>query len=415
MINWFKTKRLSEVFGIQSDLPKYTYLARERYDNNLNYYLDTQKHIVIHGASKQGKTSLRKRTFHNRQSLVIQCLPDKSVNDLIMDIYRELNITLPQSVSKTKRFNLKSGGSVKSKSSAHEARGELAVDFSKETKEEANHAQGYNYDFRKIKSALTNKRLIFEDFHYLDEATRQELAFYLKGFYEEQIFVIVIGIWSEQNLLTYYNGDLSGRIEELDLTWTEEELYEVIEKGENALKIDIDGEIKTELVKSSFNNVGLTQRLAEKLCLNSGVTNSTPWYKRRRKIGTDEILAKTISDVIIDIRQRYVKILDVFQRGFEQTTLEVYFNIFKAISVIEQDELIHGISQSQLLNKVKEFQPKIRLSDLTAALNRIERLQSSRGITPFLLTYNENLREVHLVDREFLFYNTYGKPDWDWL
>lgn len=68
-----------------------------------------------------------------------------------------------------------------------------------------------------------------------------------------------------------------------------------------------------------------------------------------------------------------------------------------------------------MLKYIQQFNDKIRLSDLTAALNRTERLQSSRGITPMLIMYNENLREIHLVDREFLFYREFGNPDWEWL
>jgi len=411
----FKTKQLNEVFGIQANVPKYTYLKRERYDEKIAYHIKTQKHIVIHGASKQGKSCLRKQTFSNKKTLIIQCLPTKSVDDLIIDIYRDLKIELPHSVSRTESIQAGSSASLKLKTSSGE--GALSGNSSskRESKNEYLAPQGYNYDFKKIKAALQERRLIFEDFHYLSEEARKRMAFYLKGFYEEEIFVIIIGIWSEQNLLTYYNGDLSGRVEELDLTWTEEELNEVLEKGERALRIKIDDGIKKEIIHSSFNNVGLTQRLAEKLCLNAKVQKSNPWYKPKPKIDDDMMIAKAINDVVVDIRQRYIKILDVFERGFEKSTLEVYFNIFKAITISDEKELVRGISQSDLLNKVRQFQPKIRVSDLTAALNRLERLQSTREITPFLLTYNEILREIHLVDREFLFYKTFGNPSWEWL
>ncbi len=109
------------------------------------------------------------------------------------------------------------------------------------------------------------------------------------------------------------------------------------------------------------------------------------------------------------------KMYEVFERGFEETDLKTYYNIFKAISGLPISKITKGIPQSELLTKVQGFESRIRLSDLTAALNRVEKLQSSRGITPFLLMYNENTREIYLVDREFIFYREYGNPDWDWL
>lgn len=135
----------------------------------------------------------------------------------------------------------------------------------------------------------------------------------------------------------------------------------------------------------------------------------------KSKIDNLEKIIPARHKIIDDIRQRYIKILDVFSRGYEKSELEVYFNLFKAISIIPKEQLIVGIPQNEMLKYIQQFNDKIRLSDLTAALNRTERLQSSRGITPMLIVYNENLREIHLVDREFLFYIEFVNPDWEWL
>ncbi len=241
------------------------------------------------------------------------------------------------------------------------------------------------------------------------------MAFELKALYEAGIYVIIIGIWSEQNLLTYYNGDLSGRVEEMDLQWTDDELRDVLRKGEDALNIQFSDEIRNEMVESSYNNVGLLQRLAEKVCFLTEVTVSIKKYKQSKKIENVDIYTSARKDIINDLRQRYSKIYEVFERGFEETELKVYYNIFKAVSTLPTDKIIKGIPQHELPIKAQKFEPKIRHSDLTAALKRIEKLQISREITPFLVMYNENTREIHLVDREFIFYREFGSPDWEWL
>jgi hypothetical protein len=41
----------------------------------------------------------------------------------------------------------------------------------------------------------SGKRLVLEDFHYLDEKAQREFAFLLKALGEYGMFVLVIGVW----------------------------------------------------------------------------------------------------------------------------------------------------------------------------------------------------------------------------
>ena len=50
---------------------------------------------------------------------------------------------------------------------------------------------------------------LIEDFHYLDLETRAKLAFDLKTFWDYNCKVIIIGVWTQTNLLTYMNPDLT--------------------------------------------------------------------------------------------------------------------------------------------------------------------------------------------------------------
>lgn len=51
--------RLSDVYGISRDLPL-NYVPRDGVDGVFVESLTRDKHIVVYGSSKQGKTSLRK-------------------------------------------------------------------------------------------------------------------------------------------------------------------------------------------------------------------------------------------------------------------------------------------------------------------------------------------------------------------
>ena len=66
----------------------------------------------------------------------------------------------------------------------------------------------------------SEKKLVIEDFHYVTEENRRSFAFLLKALGDYGVHVILVGVWPEDHLLTYYNGDLDGRVEDLYLEWS---------------------------------------------------------------------------------------------------------------------------------------------------------------------------------------------------
>ncbi len=228
------------------------------------------------------------------------------------------------------------------------------------------------------------------------------------------VFVLIIGIWAELDLLVYYNGDLSGRIEEINIGWTKSELHEVLNKGSKALNISFHEKIANEIVDSSFENVGLLQRIAENICL---IENIYEKQEKIREISNLESLNKARRKSVADISQRYNRIKEVFERGFRSNTeLKIYYLIFRLLTEASDGSLINGIPQSEVLKAIQSYSSKlIRPGDLTQALDRIERLQASRSITPLLISYNKSLKSISLTDREFLFYRKFADIKWEWL
>ena len=188
------------------------------------------------------------------------------------------------------------------------------------------------------------KRLILEDFHYLPDEVRKSVAFGLKALYEENAYAVIIGIWSEQNLLTYYNGDLTGRIEEINLTWDEQELSQVLSQGEGALNIEIAPGLKQQMIEASFQNVGLLQRLAEKICIEAGVLSS---QTTKKTISDIEFLKKAIEQLVSDIRQRYINIAEVFEASMRSdAVLMLYARIYNELIDAANEELTKGMPYS---------------------------------------------------------------------
>ena len=269
--------KLSEVYGISRGIPKYTYVDRSGLDARFSYLLDTERHIVIHGASKQGKSCLRRKNLDESNCVIIQCKPIMNNKEIWNNALRQLEATFSSSINVTKKSSSSVGGKIDAEGNILVAKvaGEVHSEISSghENQYEKNFLAGKENDLDYLATELKqkNKRLIIEDFHYLTEEERRNVAFDLKALYELGVYVIVVGIWSEQNLLTYYNGDLTGRIEEININWNTVELSNVIEKGEEILNVKFNEDLKHEIIESSFQNVGILQRLAEKICLANNV------------------------------------------------------------------------------------------------------------------------------------------------
>jgi hypothetical protein len=263
----------------------------------------------------------------------------------------------------------------------------------------------------------SGRRVIVEDFHYMPEDEKRRLAFDLKAFWDLGIFFVIVGIWAEHNLLTFYNSDLSGRIDEIDVQWEDAELETVLAKREGALRVIFGQNIRLQIIADASQNVGLLQRLAEKFCYFSGVLETTS-ATIARTLGDDEALRKARATICDEEAVRYRQFGQALSHGFkasEESELKVYMNIARCAIEATDQELRSGLHYNVIFERISATNPRIRRSDLTAALQRLNRLQEDRKVSPLVLSYNDKTRELQLVDRELLFYRKYGQPSWPWV
>ena len=397
-------KNLNEVFGITSSIPKYTYVDRAQLDNKFKYFLNNEKHIVIHGASKQGKTVLRKKHLFQDSTVVIQCSSNSNIENIYSEILRKLNCQLVQNYSESKtieaqgKFSLLGGGYKNNQTTNYSPVG--------------NNLNNLSLISEEIKNKKT--RVIIEDFHYLPEEEKKRLAFDLKVFWDNSVFFIIVGVWPEDNLLLYYNGDLSGRLNEIDVKWTNEELEEVLSKGERVLNIKFSTQIRKFLIRDSNQNVGLLQRIAEKLCLASGVLE---YQQRPNTISNENSYANCRKSICDEESPRYRQFTEVVSRGFSNgQNCKIYQYIIRAcIEFCSDKELCQGIHRDSIFNLIKEkIDLEILKRNINNALSKINKLQIDGQISPLVFSYNPDLQIVQLVDRKLLFYRKWGNPNWSW-
>ncbi len=236
---------LNEVFGIATYVNAASYVDRGGLDKLLGYYLRTERHVAIHGDSKQGKSWLRSNLLDANDTLVVQCGVESTPESLFREALGQLDIRAEIRRVGTSQLegqlDISGSGELgniligKVKLDAG-AGGKAGKGNEVETKPIGQTPADLSWVARILRAS--KKRLVIEDFHYVSEANRRAFAFMLKALGDYGVYVIVVGIWPEDHLLTYYNGDLDGRVEDIRLVWENQDLRAVLEKGCHALNIE---------------------------------------------------------------------------------------------------------------------------------------------------------------------------------
>lgn len=411
--------KLQEVFGIATRVNAASYVDRGGLDERLRYLLGTDRHIAIHGDSKQGKSWLRSHVLDRTSTIVVQCQVESTPELLFQQALGLLGIHAELTTTKTNTLqgSLDLSGNVELGKILAKARGEVSAggELERATARELKPVGQTSAELSWVARILeaSERRLVLEDFHYLSEEQRTRFAFMLKALGDYGVYVLVVGVWPDDHLLTYYNGDLDGRVEDLRLEWSTDELDEVLQRGGHALNIEFADDLRRELIADGFGNVGLVQRLAEHVCLAEGILETG----KKRNIGVGASLTEARSDVADDMHQRYRAFADNFVRGMKRMSegLEVYKHLLREFTKAKPDELQGGLDSKELLGRITASGGEaIRQSDLTQALDRVDRLQVKIGVRPPVLSYNRRSRRLFLADRSFLFYREHGTPVWPW-
>lgn len=98
--------KAADVFGIGRELPL-NYVERKKVDAVFVESLTRDKHLVIYGSSKQGKTSLRKNWLKDDEHIVVSCTNTMSISDLNGAILKKAGYKVEQSDSRTVSGQLK--------------------------------------------------------------------------------------------------------------------------------------------------------------------------------------------------------------------------------------------------------------------------------------------------------------------
>ena len=406
----------SQVFGVSSNINNYSYVDRSNLDVKLERLLRRETHIAIKGPSKCGKSWLRQKCLTD--AITVQCRLDMEPKDIYSMALSSLGISfnVQRSSSTTIAGSVSGNGKAKIPVVAEASiEGEFSGSHVRSLGVEHDYSSSIeNLEFIATSINKSGKRLVIEDFHYLKAETRVKMAHDLKTLWDYHCFVVIIGIWTQTNLLTYMNPDLAGRIEEISITWTDSDLKKVIEKGTSALNIEIDTSIQGSLISDSFGNVGILQSLLLRLIEDEADISERGTF--RQYVADPDMYnkaAKAYANQLDGLYQQFAKALSVGIRRRQKST-GIYALAMQAIVNASDNDLLRGYSRADIFSVTNRIEPRIQKGNLKTVLKKLVELQNPDSGRSLVISYDDSIDAVLVIDLQLLFYRKHHSLRWPW-
>lgn len=217
-------------------------------------------------------------------------------------------------------------------------------------------------------------------------------------------------------MLITLNSDLSDRMEELSVSWSEAELCQVLNKGCRALRLRMKSEISTLLAEISYGSVGLLQKLALRYIDDElGITEAADE-------GTEILLDNTgkIQDAAMHVADQLNQLYQTFARRVSEgirtrkNATGIYAHAIAAIMTADDKSLTDGYSAKSIHAVAHARQSRIQLPNLKSILMKFPELQVDSDGRGLVLAYDSQNELISVVDRQLLLYRRYATVRWPW-
>jgi hypothetical protein len=406
--------RADQVFGISPEPRENSYVDRGNLDAEISKFLGRTTHLAIRGPSKCGKSWLRQRTLTD--AITVQCRLRKPFTDIYVDALSQLNISIQVKENKQGVFKATLGAKGEGGAALLAKVGISASIGSDRTTGLDQKVVGHDIDDLRFVAEIikkSEKRLVIEDFHYMSTDDRRNFACDLKALWDYGVFVIIIGVWSETNLLLHLNPDLAGRVHEISVDWTEDDLKKILIKGGEALKVHFSDDIQNHLAGLAYSNAGILQQLAL-LTLDEAEFNEKGLFSFNvTDRGLVDRAGMTYAEQLNPLYQQFAKNVSTGIRSRPNAT-GIYAHSMAVIMDASDDELIRGLHARRIFERAVKRQNRIQYSNLKAILEKIESLQIDQDGRGLVLGYSSASEELTIVDRQLLLYRRFATVKWPW-
>ena len=412
--------KLNDVFGVSSH-PVLSYIVRANIDGLFTEVLNQDKHVVVYGASKQGKTALVSRYLRYDDNIVVRLSPNTNIEDIYSSILRQCGIEIE--TGKVDEATSETSGALGIRAKAtlwflgeSEVNGSFALK-SGEKSQSTSKTIPFNLSVAQdiaemLKTVNFKKKIVLENFHYLAEEKQRQLSFDLRSFQEIGIIFVILGVWRQKDKLRICCPDLTDRVVDIAVEpWTEDEFRKVATEGAIQLGIEIAPDVIQRCIDNSFGSIGVFQELVKHACIAAGVQERKSSIQ---SVNDVEFADRAIQQKANEYGATHQQALELISSGNvthskekEKTPLHLPYYLICAILEMGYAGLQHGASRSDITERIKHNHHRkddVRPSDMSNLLHNLSALQFRKGINPPLIDYDIGKRQLYAIDSTFFFF-----------
>jgi hypothetical protein len=354
---------------------RYTFVEREQINNKLVPALRTPgKQIVVYGHSGSGKTTLLVNKLHQvyEAHITTRCMSSLTFDQLLLDAFDQLAAFFDSERVVTRKKNISS--SLETEYLGIKTK--IGVDRSTDHTIKQQRVLPPQLTPQTLARFLGEARCcwVLEDFHKIEPAEKKRLAQVMKVFMDmsdhySDLKIIAIGAVGTARQVIEYDPEMRNRVSEILVPlMSDEELRSIPEKGARFLNINIQDNVKDELVKYSNGLASVCHQLCLNMCFASGVELTT-----NNPIDFDNNLFKQAIDQYLEEASDTLK--SAFEKALRQehtTKFDDVNLVIEALLQVDQD----GATRPAILTKIKEKENRYPLKQLS---NTLDRLQTEEG------------------------------------
>jgi hypothetical protein len=269
------------------------------------------------------------------------------------------------------------------------------------------------HDLRFVADLLleSGRRLVVEDYHYLSDDERKKFAFDLKALWDYGVYIVIVGVWSDRNLLLHLNPDLTARVREAAITWSPDDLREIFKQGGNALNLKFSPDLQARAIADCYGNAGILQRLIIDTLDHLGITEEQDHPLLIDDLAALEHAELYYAEELNTVYQRFAQRVSSGIRTRQGST-GIYAHTMAVALAASDEELISGIHIDKIFAEAHAREPRIIKGNLRLVLAKIEGLQVDSEGRGLVLSYADE--HVRVVDQQLLLYRKYSTVRWPW-
>jgi len=395
---------MDQVFQ-SSGVPKYTRIDVPAHNTRIMSFRRTPgEHLIIHGPSKTGKSTLWISQIGEKNAIKIPCNESTTLESTYLDIADELEIFFRNSENVDEKVKTGFHAEIKAKIYGFlEGKGGGSYATEHGSRQESQRITPPILGARNISKYLNaaDKYVVLENIHYCTPEFRRELSKDLHNFSDYNSKWIIVGVQHQADQVFIENRDLVGRLREIQSgVFTSSQVSEILKLGEGELNISFSEEIQNAIFRESGGNAALVQDIAKNVCQISDITGRQDTQK---DISDVELVPKACRQIATSCAQVYTKFCDDIVKGGRSDGSTQKYKWFLKL-VRDKDISTTGMLNTDVYRLIVELGHRdINQTSVTQGLQYMNKLQQKRKITPPVLEYDDEKSRLFLLDPYFRF------------